>query len=131
MKPLLHKKNIHIKGLAHNALVSKGVSVLQKQNYIRFDQFTLILIFLSLCFIVVIGGYIWTTTSLQKRNYTISDIQQQISVARKTSVKLQIELSEKRNLSRILSKGSSAYHEVGKVQYIPRPNTSPFDLFNE
>ena len=54
-----------------------------------------------------------------------------ISVARKASVQLQIELSEKRNLSRILDKGSSAYLEVGDVKYIARPNTSPFELFNE
>ena len=123
--------HIHIKGIAHNALSKKVVSVLQKQNYIRFDQFTLILIFLSLCFVIAIIGYVWTTTSLQKRNYTISDLQQQISTARKTSVQLQIELSEKRNLSRILDKGSSAYLEVGDVKYIARPNTSPFELFNE
>ena len=123
--------HIHIKKVVYNAFTNKAMSVLQKQNYVRFDQFTLILIFLCLCFVVAVAGYVWTTTSLQKRNYTISDIQQQISVARKASVQLQIELSEKRNLSRILDKGSSAYLEVGDVKYIARPNTSPFELFNE
>ena len=126
------KKFTSLKSPAYNTFVDKVVRVLKKQHYIPINQFTAVIAFLVFCFVGMVAGYVWTTASLQERTYTISNLQQEITAARALSKKLQIELSEGRDLPRILSRSSSlSYTEVESVQYIERPNASPFELLNE
>ena len=122
----------YIKTSYFETLVDKGVVILRKQHYIPINQFTALVAFLSLCFIIMITGYVWTTTSFQEHTYTIANLQQRITAARETSKALQIELSEGRDLPRILDRSSSlSYTEVDKVNYVERPNASPFELLPE
>ena len=112
--------------------LNKGVGILRKQHYIPINHFTALLTFLLFCFIIMIVGFVWTTTSLQEHDYTISSLRKQIQTAQQDEKKIQIELSEGRNIPRLLEKSSNFhFSNIERVSYVERPNVSPFSFLDE
>ena len=109
----------------------QDLSALRKKviRHIHPNNTLIIFGFLGVCFVVVTLGYFATTTALMEKSYNISALNRDIGLEREHSKALEITLSEERDLPHLLDRTSSLlYTEIQRMNYIERPNNSPFGV---
>ena len=109
-------------------VVALGTKLATKVG-VKMNNTVIVFSFLGLWFLGAALGYFITTASIMEKSYNISALNRDISLERDQSKALQITLSEGRDLPRLLDRTSSLlYTEIQRMNYVERPNTSPFGL---